>query len=223
MGDVLSVLSNVAFLLPSVQSVYLRHWTRAVLYFFMIFASSFYHACNTWAGHCVLDARTHCKLDFFFAQLLIPVTALYIIKFKGAWCFLERVLIMFTALVLFIVESVSDEPFIIQGIIAGASFGAIVVYWIGYAIYTKHTEGRARIPRYDWSAMTKAVVCTTFACILFVTQRQSHTSYQWIHSVWHVLAAFGQYWVLQTRPERGPIYPVLDKKISRKIKPDHDA
>lgn len=223
MGDVLSVVSNLAFLLPSVQSVILRHWTRAVLYFFMIFASGFYHTCIAWSGACVLDARIHCKLDFFFAQLLIPVTALYIIKFKGAWCFLERVLIMLCALVLFIVETVSDEPFIIQVIIAGASFFAIVAYWIGYAIYTKRTEGRARIPRYDWGAMMLGVGCTAFACVLFATQRMWHQGYPWIHSIWHVLAALGQYWVLMTRPERGPIYPVLDQKIRRRIKPDHDA
>lgn len=223
MADVLCVISNVAFIIPSAKSAQLRHWTRAVLFFFMIFASSFYHACNSWSGHCYLDAVIHRKLDFFFAQLLIPVTALYIIKFEGAWCFLERVLIMFAALVLFIVESVSDEPFIIQIIIAASSFFAIIAYWIGYAIYMKNLTGKARIPRYDWSAMALAVACTAFACVLFATQRMWHQGYPWVHSIWHVLAALGQYWVLMTRPKIGPIYPVLDQKISRQIRKDHDA
>lgn len=223
MADVLSVISNVAFLLPSVQSVYLRHWTRAILYFFMIFASSFYHSCNSWSGHCYLSADLHRKTDFFFAQLLIPVTALYIIKFKGAWCFLERVFIFLAAAVLFVVEALSNEPFIIQVIIAGASFFAIIGYWIGYAFYTKKTEQKARIPHYDWTAMVLGVGTTALACVLFATQRTWHGGYPYVHSVWHVLAAFGQFWVLMTRPKRGPLYPVLDKKISRKLKWDHDA
>lgn len=217
MADVLSVISNVAFLLPSVQAMYLRHWTRAVLYFFMIFASSFYHACNSWPGQCVLSANVLRKMDFFFAQLLIPVTALYIIKFKGVWCFLERVIIMFAAAFLFIVEVVSDEPFIVQVVISLASFGLIIVYWVGYAIYKGDREGKPRIPKYDWEAMVYAVACTALACTLFATQRMWHQGYPWVHSIWHILAAFGQYWVLNTRPKRGPIYPVLDKNIKEKV------
>jgi hypothetical protein len=223
MADVVTIISNVAFLLPSVQSAILRHWTRACLFFLMIFASSFYHACNSFPGNCYLDANIHRKLDFFFAQWLIPVTALYIIKFKGAWCFLERVLIIATGLILFIVEAVSNEPFMIQVLLAGLSFLAIIVYWIGFAIYTKKFEGKARIPTYDWEAMVYGVGCTALACVLFATQRMWHQGYPWVHSIWHILAALGQYWILMTRPEKGPIYPVLDKKIFRRIKYDHDA
>lgn len=223
MADVLSVISNAFFLIPCAQAIVLRHWTRAVLYFFMALISSFYHVCNSWTGTCVLDATIHRKMDFFFAQLLIPVTALYIIKFKDWWCFLERVLIMFTALFLFVVEVVSDEPFIIQVIIAGASFTAIIVYWIGYACYMYKKTGKASIPEYDWEALVTAVGCTALACVLFATQRMWHQGYPWVHSVWHALAGMGQYWVLMTRPEKGPIYPVLDKRIYRRIKYEHDA
>jgi hypothetical protein len=224
MADVLGVISNAFFLIPCGQAVVLRHWTRAVLYFFMALVSAFYHTCDSWTGTCVLDATIHRKLDFFFAQLLIPVTALYIIKFKGVWCFLERVLIMFTALFLFVVEVVSNEPFIIQVIIAGASFLAIIVYWIGYALYIRKKSGGRewRIPKYDWGALVIAVACTALACVLFATQRMWHQGYPWVHSVWHALAGLGQYWVLMTRPKKGPVYPVLDRKIYRQIKNEHD-
>lgn len=222
MADVLSVISNVAFMLPSGQSMYLRHWTRAVLFFFMIFASSFYHACNSWTGHCTFDANIHRKTDFFFAQLLIPVTALYLIKFKGVWCFVERVLIMLAAATLFVVEVLSNEPFIIQVIISMGSFALIIGYWIGYAVYMNHKEGAPRIPNYDWEAMVLGVGCTALACTLFATQRMWHAGYPWVHSIWHVLAAFGQYWVLNTRPKRGPIYPVLDKGIQKRVDNEMD-
>lgn len=219
MAEVLSVISNAFFLIPCAQAIVLRHWTRAPLYFIMAIASSFYHACSSWAGACVLDASIHRKTDFFFAQWLIVVTALYIIKFKGAWCFLERVLILFTAVVLFVVEVVSDEPFIIQVIIAGASFFAIIIYWIGFAIYSYKQSGGKRwgIPEYDWDAFVLAVACTALACVLFATQRMWHQGYPWVHSIWHALAGMGQYWVLMTRPKVGPKYPVLDKKIEKRM------
>ena len=218
-ADVFAVISNAVFLIPCAQAIVLRHWTRAVLYFFMSIISSFYHVCDSWNGTCLLDAVVHRKMDFFFAQLLIPVTALYIIKFKGVWCFLERVVILFVALFLFVVEVVSNEPFIIQVIIAGISFFAIITYWIGFAIYTSYKSGGKSwgIPEYDWDAFVMAVACTALACVLFATQRMWHGGYGWVHSVWHSLAGLGQYWVLMTRPQKGPVYPVLDKKIYQKI------
>ena len=204
--------SNAVVLIPSCASIYLHRWTRAALYFFMIFASSFYHACNSWPGHCVFEATTSRKIDFFFAQLLIPVTALYIIKFPVKYAFIERWLIMAFALGLFVVEVFSNEPFIVQLIVAFISLALVFAYWIVFAIQSRRAGGEARLPTYDWRAFLMGIAMTSLACGLFVTQKRWHLGYPWVHTIWHTLAALGQYYILCIRNE-APRNAVMDARI----------
>lgn len=222
-AKVLLVYSNLAFVLPAIQSVNLHRWTMAGLYVLMILASSFYHACNNWAGDCVLDSNVLRKTDFFFAQLLIVTTALYLIQFSPHWAFVERWLILFAAVALFIVEVTMDEPFMAQVIIAGAAFALIVAYWIGYACVASAnatTEVPKRInpyfPPYDWEAFALGVALTALACVLFATQIAWHLGYPWVHCIWHTVAALGQFWILCTR-KAAPRDAAMDALISKDV------
>jgi hypothetical protein len=219
-AKVLLVYSNLAFVLPAIKAYDLNRWTMAGIYVLMILASSFYHACNNWTGDCVLDADVLRKQDFFFAQLLIVMTALYIIQFTAHYAYIERWLILFAAVALFIVEVTMDEPFLAQVIIACASFALIVAYWIVYACMASANASVAAsakrlnpyFPPYDWEAFALGVALTALACVLFATQRGWHLGYPWVHCIWHTMAALGQYWILCTR-KAAPRDAAMDARI----------
>lgn len=190
MADVLTIISNVAFLLPACEAAYKGKWTRFSIYILIVVASSMYHTCNSYPGSCALPSETLRHLDFFFAQLLIPLTALYVIHFSARWAFLERIFIVAFAFGIFLVQMLIGESIYIQMIVASISFAIIVAYWTGYGIVY------ARLPYYNWDWLIMGLGFTAVACSLFVTQLQYHLLYAYTHSCWHTIAALGQYYLL---------------------------
>jgi len=197
--NVLMVITNAFFIIPSIKSVTLHRWTRAALYFFMIFASSFYHSYATG----VSISR---KTDFFFAQLLIPVTALYLVQWDKRVYFVERWLIMAFAVALFLVEVFLNEPLWMQLVVAGVSVAVVLVYWVA------HVARHGRLPRYDWDNLALGFALSALACTLFVTQTEWHAGRAYVHSLWHTLAALGQYFILCSR-DAGERYASLDAPL----------
>lgn len=191
------ITTNASFLLPATKSKQLEHVTRAMLFVLMMISSAIHHTCCSFPmSGCLLPAALARKLDFFFAQLLIPVTALYLVIFPAQYAYIERWLIMSFAFVLFFVEALYNEPFIIQVIIAGASLSIIVIYWVGWGIPAE----------YNWKYLSLGMALTGLACTLFSTQKNWHEGYGLVHSMWHVVAALGQYFILCVRDE--PLSPL---------------
>lgn len=205
-GNIVVIASNVLFLFPAWKANQKHRYTRAILYVLMMVASIIHHLCLI--GYCAFSANVCRKLDFFFAQLLIPVTMLYIIKFPPNLAFLERWLIFLFALALFIVEVLFNEPFFIQLGIALISLALVFAYWIGYAVQRE----RFTLPCYDWEAFSYGIAFSAVACTLFATQSIWHGGYPVVHAVWHSCAAMGQYWILCIR-DAAPKNAVMDKKI----------
>ena len=190
----------------------LRRYTRAAIYFLMIFASALYHACNSFSSLCLFSADTHKMIDFFFAQLIIPVTALYVIKFPLRWSFIERWLVVGSAILIFVLIITIGTSFIVQMVLAIGSFVFIALYWVGFALWHYEKYGKGRIPRYEWNAFFWGIALTLLAVSLFATQSQWVPGYWAVHSLWHTAAAIGQYFVLCIRP-KAPRFATLDKRI----------
>lgn len=207
MGNVALVGSNALFILPAWKASKKHRYTRSPLYILMMIASIVHHLCLI--GYCAFSADVCRKGDFFFAQLLIPVTMLYIIKFHEDYAPLERWLIFLFGAALFVVEVKFNEPFVIQLVIALASLLMIFAYWIYYAIEL----GKCRLPSYDWHAFSYGIGFSTLACALFATQSRWHAGYPWVHAAWHSCAAIGQYWILSIR-DAAPKDAVMDTRIN---------
>lgn len=213
------------------KSYKLHRWTRASLFFLMIFASGTYHTCNSFNA-CIFQPRIHRKVDFFFAQLLIPVTALYLVFFGLEYAFVERFLIIGFAASIAIVEFLLDEPFVLQLAIAGISLLIILIYWAVYASM-KHNEWEkehgedgltlcrgAKLPPYNWHELSVGIALTAFACSLFTVQKSWWSGYVWIHTIWHVLAGFAQYFILCCRdgmPKQAAIDAEVGKVVGKLI------
>lgn len=210
--DVLLIISNAMFFAPAIKAHLLHRNTRAVIYTLMVFASSFYHACNSYTGLCLFTPNLQRKTDFFFAQWLIPITALYIIKFSPEWYFLERWLIFLFAVAIFVVEAFYNEPFALQLIIVGICLVLIFGYWICFAIAKAQSGEKARIPTYDWKYFALGIALTALACVLFTVQSSWHLGYPYVHSCWHMLGGISQFFILCIR-DAGDKYANLDKDI----------
>jgi len=221
----LLVFSNAFFIIPSIKARVQNRHTRSILYFLMIFASSFHHAC-IGGINCVLPADFSRKLDFFFAQLLIPVTALYLIEFPQRIAFIERYVIWAFMVALMLVEFFFNEPLWMQLIVVGISLIILFVYWAIFGCYAQHEyqqktndfrAGRGcAFPKYDWIKLGKGISLSALACTLFATQERWPGGYDYVHAVWHTLAALGQYYILASR-DAAPAWAVMDAKIRNKL------
>jgi len=217
--NALPILSNGAFLLPACAAWSLGRYTRMCIFVLIIVASSMYHSCYAFGHTCHLDPLHYQHLDFFFAQLVIPLTALYVVRFDDRWAWLQRVAIVAFAFVIVMVQLTVGHSLIVQMVIAAVSLVVILGYWMGYNVVRGHTWSTWElIPNiYHWDSLGQAVCLTGIACALFVTQMQAHTLYWAVHSVWHVSAALAQYHLLYIHKEpdnpgaRG--YSLMDRPL----------
>ena len=211
--DVLTIISNAAFFLPASKAAQQRHWTMTCVYLLIIVCSSIYHTCNSFHGMCLgLPPHVPRFMDFFFAQLVIPLTALYVIELPDVLYWVKRVAIVTFGFAIFLLLQYFETSLTVQIALAGISFALIFVYWAVYAsIYKK-------LPDYRWDYFCLAIGLTALSSSLFVVQLIMPRFYWAIHSVWHVNAAFGQYFLLLIWPEKDPErlvpakYVALDKQ-----------
>lgn len=211
--DVLTIISNGAFILPAVESARRRRWTRFCIYLLVLVNSSIYHTCNSFAGQCAgLPPHVTREMDFFFAQLMIPLTALYVIDFPEELYWMERVLIILSAFIIFLVEQYFESTLLLQLILTGISLTFILIYWAWYALNSHHTKRQHSIlPPYRWPHFAMAIGLTAVASSLFVVEMIMPPFYWAVHSIWHVDAALAQYFLLLIWPPKDG-----DEKTSRK-------
>lgn len=210
-ADVITIISNIFFIAPAWLAGYKGLWTRCAIYLCIIAFSSIYHTCNSYAGACLFDPLTCQRLDFFFAQFVIPLTALYLIIFPPLYRFVERLLLIAFALAIFIIMYFCGLALIVQTILVGVALTMLIIFWIMYACLYN------RFPPYRVYYLCMGLLLTFLACALFAVQSAYHQTYWAVHGCWHLLAAMGQYYLLQVRP-RDPAASVmsLDQKIKLK-------
>lgn len=205
--DAFLIVSNVSLWIPSALSFYYLRLTKVPiyfvlgpLYFIMGLVSGLYHSCDSFPSTCLFEFKTHNNLDFFFAQLIIPVSAIYLIYFPPWLYWFQGVLILvlFAPAVWVITVTMSTDLWV-QGLIAGASLLPVLIYWAWYAYYTQKITGKARFPPYSWGYLVLTISLLGLSVTLFSFQQLWHSGYWAIHSLWHILAAIGQYFLLKVR------------------------
>lgn len=210
--DVFLIVSNLALWIPAAQAFYYMHktyvqWMRAVyaimgcVYFIMGITSALYHLCDSFPNACLFSYGIHIDLDFFFAQLIIPMSSLYLIYFTPSYQWIWFILFfIFFAPGVWVVTISMGNALWVQGVISAVAIGIVAIYWMYYyAVQTKKLSGRCKFPPYNWMYLLMAIALTGLSISLFSVQNIWHTGYWAIHSLWHVLAALGQYFLLKIR------------------------
>jgi hypothetical protein len=197
--DVFTIISNLAFLLPAYEAFWRNRVTRGMVYLLIVVASSMYHVCNSFHGACFGVSPTVWRSgDFFFAQLVIPLVALYVVQFPhtGYWYLAEPILIILFAVGIALGQVYFGTTLYVQLVLCIISLSLILVYWILFAIY-RCRMGRDRwLPDYNWPYFVVAIGLAGVSASLFTAEMQSHLAYWAVHSVWHVCAAFSQFFLL---------------------------
>ena len=193
--DVFPIISNLWFLLPFYRAFKKGRYIRMVFYLGIVINSSIYHTCNGFSRACFINADFHRKMDFWFAMMIIPLDSLYIIFFdREDTVPLEIFTIFFYGLATLYVQQVVRDSIFVQLFLTASSLFIILAYWTWY--YMKNKD----LPPYDWGNMFLAVLLTSVACMLYVAEMADHYSYWSIHSLWHIIAAYAQYFLLDIRP-----------------------
>lgn len=222
--DVFTVISNLAFLLPAYEAFWRNRITRGMVYSLIIVASSMYHICNSFRGVCFgASPYVWRSGDFFFAQLVIPLTALYVIQFPrtGYWYLVEHVLIILFAVGTALGQVYFGTTLYLQLILSGISLALIFVYWTVFAIYQCRIGRDRWLPDYNWQYFSIAIGLAALSAALFTAEMQSHLFYWAVHSVWHVCAALSQFFLLFIWDggdmEYLPRYIALDQRVGAAI------
>jgi len=199
-ADVLTIVSNLALLIPAITAARYHRWTRAWVFFWETWVSLLYHLCDSFSV-CLFSYTVHHNLDFFFAQLLIVLAGLYVIVFPRGWEWLERGLIIVGAIAIIVLQVTLGGELIVQGAIVVVLFLGIIIYWCA-----------AGVPRYNWAMFLLGFSLTSSSVTLYILQNQWNQAFWAIHSLWHVAAALGQHYFLQIRPP-APRFAGVDARI----------
>ena len=182
------------------------------MYVALVFVSGIYHACYSIMAVCLVDHTTHRQLDFFLSYLLVPLSALYFVDFTLKWAFVERWLIFSFALAIFITSTQVPHSGqqTVQYVLVGVSLGIVLLYWAIYYMREK------KLPPYNWGYVLLSLVFVLGSFAFFIWQED--IGYEVAHSLWHVLAAFGQLFILRIRKtDPKARYAALDTQMAYSI------
>lgn len=206
-ADVLTIVSNVAFLFPAAEAFERQYIVEGIVYLFVLVCSTLYHTCNSFSGACIgLAPDVLRDMDFYMAQLCIPLIALYAIRPWGdLFYWFKTAALMIIAFGLFLCQRYFGNSAIVQMIVAAISFGSIFIYWLLYALRQCRKHGdhvKHYLPRYRWDMFALGIGLSGAACALFAAEMLNHEFYWAIHACWHVDAALGQYALLCIWPHK---------------------
>lgn len=223
----MTIVSNLSFLKTMLTAWCKREYTTMVLFLGILISSAMYHSCYAFSSTCHLDPLTYQAFDFFFAQMILPVTALNIVRFDGRWIWLKHLAILAFGIVIGFAQNKLGYSIYIQLIITLVSVAIIVGYWVGYNVVRKARATKENpykwqvVPDiYKWQPFGYGIGLSGIACALFSIQMSSHLLYWIIHSCWHICGAVAQDFILRIHRKRNVEdvddngYSVLDEKIS---------
>ena len=189
----LPIFSNLPFLLPAKRAYEWGLAIEAFLYAFVaLFGSSLYHVCHGFPRACLWSFFMHHVIDFWSAELVIPISALRFIKFRTPFV---RTWIILTIMVIIGINVVmTDSSFLGQAFIAGICLVGVSAYILWHRI------AHGYWPQYNLPELTLGVAFTIFSIAFFKTQDTWPSGYGYIHAPWHAFGAIGQYFLIGIRP-----------------------
>lgn len=184
---VFSIISNLALLLPAWRAWSYNRLLRSFVYFVETFVSALYHLCDDYAICAGPFSALH-HFDFFYAQSFIVINTYYLIHFSARYEWVEWIMIFISFFAIAWLQVLFPGSLPIQAGIAVSAFFILVMYWLIWGM-----------PRYRWDKFTIGLGLLSMAVIFYVFQNLYSPWYDWIHGLWHIAAALGTDYIIQTR------------------------
>jgi hypothetical protein len=237
--NVFPVVSNIAFLLPSINAFVYGEYIYSVIYALILFTSGSFHACDEGFG-CAFPFVIEMNMDYIVAILIIPMTAIYFVHWKYLWQPMQHILLVFFVfLVILIQVQNTDDSLTAPAVVVAASLAIPLCYWLGYFVYMRWVyvpkEASPKgsppwaptwlnwgfFPKYEWGALLASIGLSAIAIALFATQGMF--AYSWvpdIHAMWHIFAALGQFFLMEIKapPSRTIAYYKATRETWQRIR-----
>ncbi|KAF6024026.1 TMEM8A [Bugula neritina] len=180
----LLILSNLLFGVAGAVAIYRKWFSEALLYFFVLFASSFYHACDngTIYAVCVGDYSMLQYFDFYGSILAVWVTAMAISEIPPK---LRSFLHMAGVLGILIGTQITLTGlwnFVIPLIIAIA---ILATSWARLCRRTKACYPKFKI----WLTQLLPGILSALIGLALYSFVETNSNYFYVHSIWHLLMA----------------------------------
>jgi predicted membrane channel-forming protein YqfA (hemolysin III family) len=158
-------------------------------------------------------------MDFYFAELTIPLLALHLIYWPKVLRPLHHVLIILAAFVMVLLKHAMgpEGDMLTQAFVGGFSAALLIGYWAGYALYHRAHYGRARFPPYNWWWLTSGLVMMVTGYIMFSLQNLLYWNYDYVHSIWHSCVALGAWGLQRAMPPSDDKTVPLDARIQKQL------
>jgi hypothetical protein len=175
----LTVLSNLALLVPAVVAYKYNRILRCSVLILETIVSSLYHLCD-YSGNCLFPFQTLHYFDFSLAQLLIVLSVLYLIDFDDDHLWLEWVMIFISGCIIVILQVSFSGELAVQAGVVGVCALIVVVYWLVWGV-----------PKYRWEYFAAGITLVSASSMFYAFQGVNPGGYWAIHSLWHIAGAMG--------------------------------
>jgi len=159
---ILPVISNLPFLAASSRALEYGFGLEALLWAFVaLFTSPSYHLCMGF-GACLWAVYKHRVVDFWSAELAMPVVALHFMDFRASMA--RKWILLLSIIAVGLLVTGTQSTFMNQAVIAAISAGAVIVYlmWFRWA----HDYW----PNYDMTQLVLGLGFLALGVCFFVVQ-----------------------------------------------------
>jgi hypothetical protein len=176
-------LSNLVFLIPICVATYRRWYIEALIYFYNMFFSTFYHACDQeFYSFCIFNYDGLQLADFISSYTSFVITILAMSSFKRQWKVFMYFVGVLACLSINLYDRFNNIAFVIFLCI---SVSVTMMTWIRVCFTTRKLHPkRGLLLKFYLPGLILAITG-----LLIYSHFQTKTNYWILHSVWHVCMA----------------------------------
>ncbi|XP_009857467.2 transmembrane protein 8B-like [Ciona intestinalis] len=193
----LLTMSNLLFLPCVCLAVYRKYYTEALVYFFVAFMSSFYHACDQpgQVVYCLMPYETLQFSDFLSSLTAIWFTLIAVAKFPLSIEAFFHVLGCLAFAVVISYDRFNLWTVVVPAVIAVAF---VICSWVRQCCINRECyPGKKK----TLVSIVPGIICAGTGLILYAFV-ETKDNYYIVHSMWHILMALAVLFLLPVGPKR---------------------